>query len=68
MKPFKLIPASVLIGKQYKSQWLIKDYMEVNSLGMIFGAPGTAKRWLEAELITWIEQRVAERDQEVANV
>ena len=68
MKPFKLIPVSVLIGAQYKSQWLIKDYMEVNSLGMLFGAPGRAKAWLEAESITWIEQRVAERDQAVTNV
>jgi len=28
---------------------------------------GTSRAWVEAEILAWVEQRIAERDQEVAN-
>ena len=36
--------------------------------GVLIVPGGVAKGWLESEIVEWIEQRVAERDQEVANV
>ena len=50
MKPFNLIPVSVVTSQQYRNQWLIKDYMEVNSTGMIFGAPASGKSFISMDI------------------
>jgi prophage regulatory protein len=36
--------------------------------GVLLVPGGIAKGWPESEIVEWIEQRIAERDQEAANV
>jgi hypothetical protein len=50
MKAFKLTPVDIITSKQYKNQWLIKDVMESKSLGMLFGAPASAKSFIAMDI------------------
>ena len=50
MADFKLTPLNVLISKPYKPNWLIKDHMEQNSIGMLFGAPASAKSFIAMDI------------------
>jgi hypothetical protein len=48
--PFKLVPIGVITGKPYQNQWLIKGYIEKNNIGMIFGAPASAKSFIAMDM------------------
>jgi len=50
MASFKLTPLDVLIRKPYKPQWMIKGHMELNSIGMLFGAPASAKSFIAMDI------------------
>ncbi len=50
MANFKLIPMNELLNKPYKPQWMIKDHMELNSIGMLFGAPASAKSFIAMDI------------------
>ncbi len=47
---FKLVSASSLTSKPCISQWLIKDHIELKSLGMLFGAPASAKSFIAMDI------------------
>ncbi len=47
---FNLIPLNTIINRQYKTQWLIKDHMELESIGMLFGAPASAKSFIAMDI------------------
>ncbi len=50
MADFILIPLNQLLSKPYKSNWLIKGHMEQGSIGMIFGAPVSAKSFIAMDI------------------
>jgi hypothetical protein len=50
MSNFKLTPVDVITRKQYKNNWLIKDVMESKSIGMLFGAPASAKSFIAMDI------------------
>lgn len=50
MNNFNLTPVNVLTSQQYQSNWLIKDFMESNSIGMLFGAPASAKSFIAMDI------------------
>lgn len=50
MADFKLTPLNQLLSKQYKSNWLIKGHMEQGSIGMLFGAPASAKSFVAMDI------------------
>ena len=50
MANFKLTSLNVLISEPYKPQWMIKDHMEMNSIGMLFGAPASAKSFIAMDI------------------
>jgi hypothetical protein len=50
MNKFTLKPLSALLSKPYKPNWLIKDHMEKNSIGMIFGEPACAKSFIAMDI------------------
>ena len=50
MTAFKLTPVDVITSKQYKNNWLIKDVMEAESIGMFFGAPASAKSFIAMDI------------------
>ena len=47
---FTLTPLRTIINRPYKPRWLIKDYMELNSIGMLFGAPASGKSLLAMDI------------------
>jgi hypothetical protein len=50
MATFKLTPLDQLLIKPYKSNWLIKGHMEKSSIGMLFGAPASAKSFIAMDI------------------
>ena len=50
MSNFKLTPVDVITSKQYKNNWLIKNVMETKSIGMLFGAPASAKSFIAMDI------------------
>lgn len=50
MSNFKLTPLDKLVSKQPTNRWLIKDHMEEESIGMLFGAPASAKSFIAMDI------------------
>ena len=50
MDDFTLIPLNQILNKTYKSNWLIKNYMEQGSIGMLFGPPASAKSFITMDI------------------
>ena len=50
MAGFQLTPINTVLQKRYKPKWLIKNIMEKESLGMIFGAPASAKSFIAMDM------------------
>jgi hypothetical protein len=50
MENFKLISGTELTSKPYKPQWLVKNHIELESIGMLFGAPASAKSFLAMDI------------------
>jgi len=50
MSNFNLIPVNQITNMQYKNDWLIKNVMESKSIGMLFGAPASAKSFIAMDM------------------
>jgi len=50
MSDFKLRPIADALANKPESQWLIKHHFESKSLGMIFGAPASAKSFIAMDI------------------
>ena len=50
MMSLNLVPLSDITNRQYQNQWLIEDYMEKNSIGMLFGPPASAKSFVAMDI------------------
>ena len=47
---FRLSPLSAITASPPKFTWQIRDHMELNSIGMIFGAPASGKSFLAMDM------------------
>jgi len=50
MTNFSLTPLSQILSKPYKPNWLIKDHMEQNTIGMLFGVPACGKSFIAMDI------------------
>ena len=50
MTSFELVPLSSITNRKYQNQWLIEDHMELYSMGMLFGTPGSAKSFIAMDI------------------
>jgi hypothetical protein len=50
MTSLNLIPLDDITSRQYQNQWLIDDHMELESMGMLFGPPGSAKSFIAMDM------------------
>ena len=50
MSTFDLLPLNVITNRPHQNQWLIEGHMEGESLGMLFGAPGSAKSFIAMDI------------------
>ena len=58
MSGFTLTPVSTLTSSQPQNTWLIKNFMEAASLGMLFGAPASAKSFLAMDIAFCIANNI----------
>lgn len=47
---FSLTPLNIITNRQYQNQWLIEGHMEQESIGMLFGAPASAKSFITMDI------------------
>jgi len=50
MSKLILEPLSVIMAKAFQANWLVENYLEKQSLNMIYGEPGTYKSFMAMEL------------------
>lgn len=50
MSKLQLEPLSVIMARAFQANWLVENYLEQQSLNMIYGEPGTYKSFMAMEL------------------